>query len=724
MLRVAWLSLLFALSGPLQAQTVTVRSGEHGDFTRLVFDIPGSADWSIENADDRMLLFRLDGVAPTFDTSSAFDRIGRDRILDLSRNDDGELEVALACACDFNSFALNASMVVLDVFASDEKATDQASDPVVLPLLPAVDHLAGRTAGPLGGLPHILDDVLAEQTRINPDLDGAAALITQDIARAVSEGVLDPGDTIALTVEPSAAPPSAGPPISVTSPLDPPVKEVVLTRDAQRREDVISLSGAHCAGDEDLDLQGWGLDRSINQAFAEGFAHLYGEFDQPDKTAAVELVRSMLHFGFGAEARSLLFLTSREPDPLLFGLSFVVDGGVDETGYLQAMAECETAAALWAFLGADGKAAEPGVNPDVIVRHFAGLPRSLRRHLGLRLANRFTETGHPDTAATVLSRVGSVTGRDAPEVLFGEALAAAASGDTREALETLTPLSKSGADVASRAAVRVAELSHEQGATIDGGVRETIAAFAAERRHGEEGSDLWRANILALMDAGSFDEARAALANPSNASDEVVQETSNDFWQKLARDGNDIQFFKHAIPGAGSAESGLHGETRTVVADRLTQSRFPEAALSWIAEDGLLMRSDRGRMLRAQAMLQLDRPEEAELLVIGLRDDAALKLRAEARAAMKDHAFAARTYRDLGEEEQAALSGWMADERPIPDSLDALPFSSAARDLLTLPTSELPDAPSLEAASIAFQDSQSTRKAVTEILQATLIAVD
>lgn len=724
MLRVAWLLAVLGLSGPLQAQTVSVRSGEHGGFTRMVFDIPGDTNWTIEQAGDRKLLFRLDGVVPSYDTSSAFDRIGRDRILDLYRNDAGDLEVALACACRFDSFALNGSMVVLDVYDADEMDPGYSPAPVVLPLLPATGQTTGLAAGPLEGLPQILDDVLEEQTGVVPDLDRATATISADIARAVAEGVLDPGQPITATVAQTVSPSSAGPPISVTSSLDTPAKDVMLVRDAQRREDVITLSGANCARDEQLDINGWGLERDISEALGEGFARLYGEFDQPDTDAAIELAQSLLHFGLGAEARSLLFLTSGAPDPLLLGMSYVVDGGVDETGYFNGMADCETSAALWAFLGAEGKEAEPGVNPDLIVRYFVGLPRALRAHLGVRLANRFTDTGHPDVAATVLNRVGSVAGRDAPEVLFGEALAAAASGDAKEALETLTPLSRSGADVASRAAARVAELSHEQGATIDGAVRETIAAFAAEKRHSDEGPALWRANILALMDSGAFDDARSALAHRSGVSDEDAEQTSNDFWQKLSRDANDILFLKHTIPGARSMASGLRSDTRTMVASRLTQSRFPEAALSWIEGDSALMRSDGGRLLRAQALLQMNRPEEAELLVIGLRDDSALKLRAAARAAMKDHGFAARTYRDIGEEKQAALAVWMADERPGAESLSPLPFADAAHDLLSLRSVELPTLPSLEAAGTVYHNSQDARKAVTKILRATELSFD
>jgi hypothetical protein len=54
------------------------------------------------------------------------------------------------------------------------------------------------------------------------------------------------------------------------------------------------------------------------------------------------------------------------------------------------------------------------------------------------------------------------------------------------------------------------------------------------------------------------------------------------------------------------------------------------------------------------------RPEAAELLLIGLQGDDALRLRAEARAAMGDHDFAQSLFSRLGVDDRARDSAWLS----------------------------------------------------------------
>ena len=102
------------------AQTVPVRSGEHANFTRLVFDLPRRVDWTLEPGTDQVTL-RLAAGKWTFDTRSVFDRIRRERVRNLTADPESpDVLIELGCPCDVTAFWHGRAMLVVDVRDPDD----------------------------------------------------------------------------------------------------------------------------------------------------------------------------------------------------------------------------------------------------------------------------------------------------------------------------------------------------------------------------------------------------------------------------------------------------------------------------------------------------------------------------------------------------------------------------------------------------------------------------
>lgn len=96
------------------AQTVNVRSGEHGTFTRLVFDLPDETEWSLNPQRDDAYVLSFGRTGWAVDLSRAFDRIDRSRVARLQRGADG-VTISLACNCKADGFIFQNRMLVVDI---------------------------------------------------------------------------------------------------------------------------------------------------------------------------------------------------------------------------------------------------------------------------------------------------------------------------------------------------------------------------------------------------------------------------------------------------------------------------------------------------------------------------------------------------------------------------------------------------------------------------------
>ena len=131
------LTLAAAFPATASAQDVpfssTVRSGEHGEFTRLVFRAPENAQWDSRKSGSTTIV-TFGETEFDFDLSQVFQRIDTERLTSVRPTAVGNgLQLNLACDCELDIFQNSLSYVVIDIREGSERVNTFALDSRLLP---------------------------------------------------------------------------------------------------------------------------------------------------------------------------------------------------------------------------------------------------------------------------------------------------------------------------------------------------------------------------------------------------------------------------------------------------------------------------------------------------------------------------------------------------------------------------------------------------------------
>ncbi len=97
------------------AQTAAiVQSGEHPSFARLVFPAPADTIWTLDRETPGRAVLRFDPPIPPFDLSTVFDKIPKDRLVDIEEVG-GTLSMMLGCDCDVVVQQISSNHIVIDI---------------------------------------------------------------------------------------------------------------------------------------------------------------------------------------------------------------------------------------------------------------------------------------------------------------------------------------------------------------------------------------------------------------------------------------------------------------------------------------------------------------------------------------------------------------------------------------------------------------------------------
>ncbi|SMX32260.1 hypothetical protein [Maliponia aquimaris] len=755
-----WIALAVLCLWPasLVAQSVPVRSGEHGRFTRLVLTIPPGTEWNLASDHSaRKLALTFGSDKLVFDTSSVFERIGTERIAGLAPAKDGHgLEISLACHCDAEAFVLQRNMLVIDVAPSDRplepaevtRLPDGAKQDIAPPSQLVGDFTDVRIGAFPGlgpepvrdpSLPLLSGQIDAEDpagaiaARPDPGSMQAAALggqIAADLAIAATVGLLDPAVRPVPVSAPDRDPQeTTEPPREDDQPEDGSLARQLAaglsSLDHQTLQDGhISIGSDSCLPGQMLSLSEWvDADASPSKVLAHRRGAVFGEFDRIDESAVEDYARALVHFGFGAEARAVLALGSDAPDTTLRALTYLVEGGADPDHVFAGQSECDSAAALWSALSAQQRSDISLLNEPALLRSFEALPKHLRSFLGPVLAEQLSAYGYPNAAREVLRRLQRMEGRETDEIALGKAQLALKDGDLDEASRRLHDLSVNGGPEAALAVAASVDLADASDTRVPQRIVELSEAFATELRNSDDGRKLWEAHVRSQLVNGDFDAAFADLGTAEGIPEVLVKATQQTALKALVERADDVTFLRHSTR---SIREGVLPENETLVvqsARRLTGLGLPEVSLDLLASFAEPGNPSDMRIARAEALLSLGRPEEAEIILIGQRGDAVSLLRAEARKQMGDHAFSKGLYSRLGDREEALNAAWLSgDWADIAQTESA--FAPAA-DLMTREdTVPDPRTEGLGAVDLLSEASAETRETLRALLDATAIPED
>ena len=617
------------------AQDVTIRSGDHSGFARLVLAIPEGADWRLGRSLDGydLSIAGVDG----YDATEVFDRIDQSRIAGLTA-DGALLRVDIACDCHADAFLWRPDRLVLDVIDGAPPEGSPFERALESPVRPR------RRPEPLEEFEPIEPRIPLPSPRPEEAarVAGIETSLLESLARAASQGVVEFSPAPEpLTLDAPGAGPVPG--LRVQTSVD---------RDARRAAPHGDAPAAtSCPDPLDWDMTVW-AGTNFDATIAARRAALTGEFDAWTPGAVEDLARAFIAYGFGAEARQALDLDDIQSSErlMLRDMALLVDGETPpaETA-LARLGGCDAPVALWSVLASDAGVADPGA----VLRSYKAMPDPLRRAIGPRLAHQFTEMEESVLADAVLSDLGG--GASVARAELG-----LSRGETETALDMLDDMARTDPRFGPLDLARLIDLSLDEGREIDPGLLTLAEALQFEHSGTDAAAVLAAARFRAALAADRFDEAAALLAEPPLADGPGTGAMAEDLTLALTERGGDLVFLDHVL-GGSVAEVAPQTENR--IAARLTDLGFAAAARRRLQAEPSGPAAAERRYLRAEIALALGETETVEDLLLALTDARARDLRARARAARGDHGGALAARSDPDPEAAWRAGAWVALEQ-------------------------------------------------------------
>lgn len=643
------LFLTFATVG--SAQTISVQSGEHDGFTRLVFTFPKLGEWSLLRSSDGYELSTPGGI-PSYDLGNVFRRIATDRLARIFvEPSQGVLKLSIACKCYAMPFELGNGILVIDIKdgAPPEGSSFELSNsgdrlapltgksqlqPRPRPKDAIVPTAEMPTQAPI--IPPTLSRAISNASRVPFDpspleeiknpllLDQARQDLLWQLSKGATAGIVD----IEVPVRPTTAQEkrtAAQGNIRIGEDLG------LVPNTKTRSVDRMTGAGERCIPDKELDIGAWAPEGDVISGIALGTTNLVGEFDRADPDAIKRVVRYYLALGFGAEARLVLdaFKVSAPDRALWETLSHILDLEVPPGDVFADMEVCDTSAALWSVLA---KKDIPPLNQiaiPAVLRSFSALPLHLRRLVGPDLASRFLSRGDTATARAIRDAILRAPGGSGDRVQMLEAEIALANGDTSSAEDFLLPLSGGSGPLGIKSIVALIQAKVDKGEEVLVEMTTTAESLLQEARGGENEAMLTAALALGYASQNRFESAFGLVA-PRDP--EAVP-----IWGVLAGRGNDEALLNWGLFQGSELPPPLSPELNKKAARRLLDLGFPEQALIWLgANSDTQMREDTdARLLAAEAELSLNKLPKALARLDGLEGDKANRLRGIVLAGMR-----------------------------------------------------------------------------------------
>ncbi|MGD9917151.1 MAG: hypothetical protein AB7U46_03975 [Paenirhodobacter sp.] len=673
--------VLIGLAAPATAQQISVKSGEHADFSRLVFMFPRGTAWNLEPVDGGLRL-TTPGKSFRYDVSQVFRLIPRDRVNAITPDfADSAVMIATPPNVRPQTFQLQNGALVLDLRDGTGETAAMATAPPAAYRPPRQeDHLDlyWRGIAPPSGMdsepqvPTEQPDILlfAPKAR-DPRVEQAETELLAQLGRAASQGL------ITMQIPPKAAEQSAAETFAEDAAL-PTEKnglaphialhsETVVDRDtaAQWPGTELSNSGTVCLPDADFDLKAWLDETPAGEQISAARRDLVGEFDRPRRDAIRRLGRIYVALGFGAESRALYhsFGISPDTDPGTMLIADLLDEKpVSSQNPILTMTNCDGKVALWSLLAHTAPPARTDVNFGAVMRGFGALPIHMRERFGPDLIERLIGMGATDLARTARASLSRAPGDHGEALDMMNADIDLSEGKTRDAEHRLEKVSQTDTVHAPEALIKYAETRLSGGLPLDQGTIDNIGAIAHELDGTETGWRLIRTQILGLASIGSYPAAFAQLDKwPGETEPELRQKTLRDLYDLLAKVPDDTLFLTSYFARLTEAQASQLPDTlQLTLADRLSKLGFAKPANDILSAQ--VKATTAGKLSLARAALADNDAAAALVYLDGIDSQEAAHLRGQALGMLGEHFDAMGAFEHSGDQNAALAEAWRSGD--------------------------------------------------------------
>ncbi|MCK8465404.1 hypothetical protein MUY35_16210 [Aliiroseovarius sp. S1339] len=652
------------LPAVLTAKEITVRSGEHADFSRLVVYVD-QADTPIFTRTETGFRLTTGNNTDWFRTTGVFDLIPRQRITDLTSPAGGILDIGVQCNCSALTETLPGGQFVIDITDTPPPSNDVNSqsevqkadaDKAPKPLLSAQSARRGLPIAAdvaSGGLTETRNQPEENYENVKSTSQASAAeshplteeKLLRQLARAASQGLVvapttpappdvDPQPNPQLAERPQQSEPLALPRfpnehIRVQTSVD---RDLGRSNGRQAATD----TGLACFPVESFAIADWGVGADSPLDFAAHRADLVTEFDKTDPGTFEQFLRHQIYLTLGAEAQTYMNVydgTLVDDANLRLMADIVETGASADFARMTAQLTCDGPVVLWAVLSHPRLPRNQNINRAAVISEFSVLPRHLRVHLGPMLMRKFLAIGDTETAIEINGIIQRGAQPTDTAHALSEAQLSLATGNKTQARETLAKIVDTDDHNSVEAMLLLVENQIKNRQGIPNRTLELLASLALEHKNTEKGADLAIAEGRVLIHVSRFNEARAKLGDMKNFPDRHNDghvAILNEFGLALTKSASDGTFLRFTIgqpfwPEASEA-------TRVSMANRLLNLGFPTGAKEILLKQPSAPGRE-ARLLIAKAALADGDAKVALGYLAGLTSPEAQRLRTAALSA-------------------------------------------------------------------------------------------
>jgi tetratricopeptide (TPR) repeat protein len=734
MIRLILILLLACLPVGATAQKIVVRSGEHGDFSRLAFSFSAPVEWKMGRVSGGYEI-RLKGNGNVIDTSGVFRRISRDRIKDISVSEDNSnITLTVDCACHADAFEFRPGLLVVDIkdglpaqsspfetaFSADETGA-VITDEKAVATADETDREADETGKENGSVTEdvVIIDQEAEPVplpvpaysssftsglALRPEIgSGNSERITmmqsemlRQIGRAAAQGLLEanlpvpihepkPTDTHESMADPSETQQEAPKEPAAQAHINIHIENSVDREIARLLPKRTALDGGDvCFASELVNIAEWGGEDAVWEQISQQRRKLSGEFDKANPVAAEALAKAYIYAGFGAEALQVIDSFGVDPETALIlqDIARIVDGlSPQPNGVLRGQAACYTEVAMWAVLALSELSKGTDVNRPRVIATFSELPLHLRRYLGPKLAEMFLEIGDIETATAIRNAIARAPGYAGDEFRLMEAHFEQERGRHDTAEHTLEEIATENNAVALKALIKLLEAKAERKSQVSDEIMTTAESYLFEQRTTSDGAKLLRSLTLIYAQSGNLD---IALSNLRAANTNTFINEKTQLWVEVlttaTNSASDEAFLKFIFAADKDiSKLDVPQTTRQAMAKRVLDLVFSTRALDILNTP--VSPSDTDRLIMAKAALLDGRADQVEGLLENVSGDEAINLRAQAFENLGYYEKAAAGYAEISDYDSQKSVVWQAGDWQSLQQIGTEPEKLLARSM-------------------------------------------
>ena len=629
---------LLLLPFEANAQTVTIKSGEHGTFSRIVLNSSSLGPWRLVRRGNTQIL-DFPSFKGQFNIEDVFRRIDRTRISDVSSKG-SKLELQMACDCAIRVYKHTGNLLVIDVNDRPNLPVAQMENKIVhfgkvkklsftpsvfLVEKPIIEKLTPQQipSTETSGLFSPLNLVSSEnnprtkafpkallqtlQGQLARDFGTASSLGFLRTSKPAQHALLNPTSNL-----PRAQTVTEFEKVDSDLELVPPTVPFLngYKNSSQDRHNI-------CKSTIDLDVAAWSDGRPLVEQLSTLSANLFNPLGKQNLEVTLKLARLYLHFGFGAEAKHILNshvdLVNNWTE-----LSFIADILEEKASnwpqFLPNKNDCNGPVTLWLSLSENGGRPFATSWKDEILYELSLLPVTLRRIIAPKISALFLNAKDVESAQAALRTITRIDGRlESSAALEAGTMFLEANNHKKalEVLETITPNS----EAAVKALLKKTEIKLRENLNISDDDINLLGAYITEYNRSNLATELRFARIRSLSKLGRFTQAFSET-NAMNTTEQVPMKHA--IYSDLVSFASDTSFAQNTLERIEGEPISLEPSLSLAIADRLVSLGFVAEGSRQLSETDKTTDNDKFKEIEAKIAFAQNQTLKAINLLKGI----------------------------------------------------------------------------------------------------------